>query len=111
MEKSDYNSLKRFNPEEHFYKFEHYLSNNDILEVYDIHNHKRYMKVRDSYQYLLYDLIECTENGEPVRCPITRNSLLQSKIEERIKENDWRLYKRAEQGWKEIFNSIELSIK
>ena len=97
MEKSDYNSLKRFEPEEHIYKFVHNLSNNDILEVYDVHNNKRYMKVKDNYQCLFYDLVECTANGEPVRCPIKRNSLVQSKIEERIKENDWRLYKRAEQ--------------
>ena len=97
MTKEEYYNKIKFKPEEHLYKFEHYLSKNDIIEVYDIHNNLRYMKVKDSYQFLLYDLIECTENGEPVRCPFKRNSLLQSNIEERIKENDWRLYKRAEQ--------------
>jgi hypothetical protein len=95
MNAEDYKNLKRFNPEEHHYKHLTYFNDDDIFETYNLRNQLKYLKVKASLNNLLFDLTECTPDGESVRCPFSRNSITISEILERINENDWRLFKKA----------------
>lgn len=95
MTNEEYKNLKRFNQDDHHFKNTLFFEENDIFEIFNMENRILYMKIKDNLKNLFFDLKECTPDGEPVRCPYTKNSIKLSEILERIGENDWRLFKKA----------------
>lgn len=96
MTSAEYQNLPHFQAEDHIYGKAPFFYKEDIFEVHTLRSTVIYIKITDSWNNVFFDLRECTRLGEPVRCPLTANSILNSEIQEKIKENFWRLYSRAE---------------
>ncbi len=96
MTTSEYQNRNRFevNNSVDFTEFLKSLHFTDktIFECNTLSNTIKYLRISSQFYGMLFDLLECTSTGEPVRCPYKRGSTSKEEIAERLIAGDWRLY-------------------
>jgi len=96
MTAEEYNNLKRF-PVKHQHNRKDFgkslrLTGKELFECYTISNNIKYVHITSSFNGKLFDILECTNEGKPVRCPYKRGMTHKEEIADRLFEGDWRLY-------------------
>lgn len=93
----EYQQLKRFKTGrrlsyDEFLKTLHF-SENVIFECYTLSERITYVQIKNSFEGIFFDIVECSPEGNPVRCPYKRGSTRKEEIADRLYEGDWRFFK------------------
>ncbi len=95
MTATEYQHLKRFNVSitepfiDYFNKLK--LEIGQLFMCYDMGNQIRFVKVVEAIDNICFDVLECSSDGNYVRCPYKKGNIKRYEIAERLYEGDWRL--------------------
>lgn len=97
MTHNDYQQLKRFQTN-HQLNYDEFLKTlhfpeNVIFECYTLSENIKYVHIKNSFEGMFFDIVECNPEGGPVRFPYKRGSTRKEEIAERLYLGDWRFFK------------------